>query len=203
MRVPHHYDPKATRRAATEAVSPTPTHAGGSAPGEFVPVRRTPEPGRRAPIPNRRRAGPRASLRRAVTSRDGSHDLTHGRARAERADDDILSRMNGDAVAGLSLLDHHVVANPFVPTREAVALLRLRAAHLSRAPTHRKLRRAFVCDPPGDQTRDRSGRSAMDSSASHSPERNARSGRDRVTTKPADLIASVEKWTGTVAIEER
>jgi hypothetical protein len=44
-------------------------------------------------------------------------------------------------VAGLSPLDQRVVANPFVPTREAVALLRLRAEHVPGAPTRRKSRR--------------------------------------------------------------
>lgn len=51
----------------------------------------------------------------------------------------VIALVNGDAVASLSLLDQRVVANPFVPTREAVALLRLRAKHLS-APTRRKSR---------------------------------------------------------------
>jgi hypothetical protein len=43
----------------------------------------------------------------------------------------LLAFSDGEAVAGLSLRDGRVVANPFVPTRDAVALLRLRAAHLS------------------------------------------------------------------------
>lgn len=55
----------------------------------------------------------------------------------------VIALINGDAVAGLSLLDQRVVANPFVATREAIALLRLRAEHLSGAPTHRKLRRVL------------------------------------------------------------
>jgi hypothetical protein len=37
------------------------------------------------------------------------------------------------AVAALSLSDQRVVANPFVPTGDAVALLRLRAEHVLRA----------------------------------------------------------------------
>jgi hypothetical protein len=53
----------------------------------------------------------------------------------------VIALVNGDAVAGLSLLDQRVVANPFVATREAVALLRLRAEHLAGAPTRRKSRR--------------------------------------------------------------
>jgi hypothetical protein len=53
----------------------------------------------------------------------------------------VIALINGDAVAGLSLVDQRVVANPFVPSGEAVALLRLRAEHLSGPPTHRKLPR--------------------------------------------------------------
>jgi hypothetical protein len=55
----------------------------------------------------------------------------------------VIALINGDAVAAMSLLDQRVVANPFVTTREAVALLRLRAEHLSDAPTHRKLRQVL------------------------------------------------------------
>ena len=51
----------------------------------------------------------------------------------------VIALVNGDAVASLSLLDQRVVANPFVPTSEAVALLRLRAKHLS-PPSRRKAR---------------------------------------------------------------
>jgi hypothetical protein len=47
----------------------------------------------------------------------------------------VIALLNGEAVAGLSLLDQHVVANPFVSTGAAVALLRLRAEQLSGAPT--------------------------------------------------------------------
>lgn len=43
----------------------------------------------------------------------------------------LLAFSDGQAVAGLSLHDQRVVANPFVPTRDAVALLRLRAEHVS------------------------------------------------------------------------
>lgn len=52
----------------------------------------------------------------------------------------VIALLNGEAVAGLSLLDERVVANPFVSTREAVALLRLRAEQLSGAATHRNAR---------------------------------------------------------------
>lgn len=53
----------------------------------------------------------------------------------------LLALIDGDAVAGLSLHDDRVVANPFVPTSEVVALLRLRAEHLSGARTHRRFPR--------------------------------------------------------------
>jgi hypothetical protein len=59
----------------------------------------------------------------------------------------VIALVNGDPVAGMSLRDQHVVANPFVPTREAVALLRLRAEHLSDAPPDRKLRRVLRRKP--------------------------------------------------------
>jgi hypothetical protein len=42
----------------------------------------------------------------------------------------LLALVADEAVAALSLSDGRVVANPFVGTRDAVALLRLRAAHL-------------------------------------------------------------------------
>lgn len=43
----------------------------------------------------------------------------------------MLARVGGEAVAAVSLSDQRVVADPFFPTSEAVALLRLRAAQLS------------------------------------------------------------------------
>ena len=43
----------------------------------------------------------------------------------------LLALIDGEPVAGLSLRDGHVVANPFVHTEGAVALLRLRAEHIS------------------------------------------------------------------------
>jgi hypothetical protein len=53
----------------------------------------------------------------------------------------LLALIDGEAVAGLSLNDQRVVANPFVPTHEVVELLRIRAAHLSGARAHRRLPR--------------------------------------------------------------
>jgi hypothetical protein len=43
----------------------------------------------------------------------------------------LIALIGGQAVAALSLLDQRVVANPFLPTAEAVALLRLRAGQLA------------------------------------------------------------------------
>jgi hypothetical protein len=43
----------------------------------------------------------------------------------------LLALVDGEAVAALSLRDRRVVANPFVRTDAAVALLRLRAQHVS------------------------------------------------------------------------
>jgi hypothetical protein len=51
----------------------------------------------------------------------------------------LLAFVDGEAVAALSLRDGRAIANPFVPTAEAVALLRLRAAHLSGARARRRL----------------------------------------------------------------
>jgi hypothetical protein len=45
--------------------------------------------------------------------------------------DVLLALIDGEPVAALSLRDARLVADPFVPTAEAVALLRLRASHLS------------------------------------------------------------------------
>jgi len=55
----------------------------------------------------------------------------------------VIALIDGDAVAGLSLLDQRVVANPFIPTCDAVALLRLRAKHLSSVPADRRRRRVL------------------------------------------------------------
>jgi hypothetical protein len=53
----------------------------------------------------------------------------------------LLALVDGEAVAALSLRDGRVVANPFVPTSLAVALLRLRAEDLSGPPARGRLRR--------------------------------------------------------------
>ena len=55
----------------------------------------------------------------------------------------LLAFADGQAIAALSLRDRRVVANPFVPTRDAVALLRLRAEHLSDSRARRRFRRRW------------------------------------------------------------
>ncbi len=55
----------------------------------------------------------------------------------------LLALVNGEAVAALSLSEHRVVANPFVRTEDAVALLRLRANHLW-GGRRRRRSRAFL-----------------------------------------------------------
>jgi hypothetical protein len=47
----------------------------------------------------------------------------------------LLALIDGQAQAGLSLHDRRIVANPFLRTQEAVALLRVRAALLTNAGT--------------------------------------------------------------------
>ena len=43
----------------------------------------------------------------------------------------LLAVMDGEPVAALSLLDRRTVANPFLPTRDLVQLLRVRADHIA------------------------------------------------------------------------
>ena len=53
----------------------------------------------------------------------------------------LLAVSDGRPIAALSLRDQRVVADPFVLTGDAVALLRLRSEHLSASRTRRRLRR--------------------------------------------------------------
>jgi hypothetical protein len=53
----------------------------------------------------------------------------------------LLALIDGDAIAALSLHDQRVVANPFLHTRDVVALLRLRAEHMRPRRVRRRLRR--------------------------------------------------------------
>ncbi len=52
----------------------------------------------------------------------------------------LLALVDGEAVAAISLQDRRVVANPFVATEQAVALLRLRADHLLGSRPRRRRR---------------------------------------------------------------
>jgi hypothetical protein len=53
----------------------------------------------------------------------------------------MLALVDGEPVAAMSLADLRVVANPFVRTQHAIALLRLRADHLSDRRERRGARR--------------------------------------------------------------
>lgn len=50
----------------------------------------------------------------------------------------LLAFVDGWPVAALSLEDGRVVANPFAPTAQAVAMLRLRASQLTPSPRERR-----------------------------------------------------------------
>jgi len=52
----------------------------------------------------------------------------------------LVAMLGGEPVAALSLDDGRVVANPFVATAEAAALLRLRAGQVAPARARRRLR---------------------------------------------------------------
>jgi hypothetical protein len=94
-------------------------------------------------IPSRplRGAGPAVELRPA---RAGDAAATRRLAALDDAPElegvVLLAVIAGEAVAALAVDGGRVVANPFVPTEHAVALLRLRAAHLSRASSRRRRR---------------------------------------------------------------
>lgn len=59
----------------------------------------------------------------------------------------LLAILDGEAVAALSLTEGRVVANPFVRTADAVALLELRAAQLSAGATRARRRLRVVPNP--------------------------------------------------------
>ena len=50
----------------------------------------------------------------------------------------LLALVDGEAVAAVSLSDERVVANPFRPTADAVALLGLRISQMRRARARRR-----------------------------------------------------------------
>jgi hypothetical protein len=91
---------------------------------------------------------PALPLSLAVGLRLAGSDDAHLVARLAALDDApllqgrvLLALIDDEAVAALSLEDGRVLANPFVATSEAVALLRLRAEHLSGRRARRRLRR--------------------------------------------------------------
>jgi hypothetical protein len=51
----------------------------------------------------------------------------------------MLALVDGQAVAALSLSDDRIVANPFLPTADAVALLGMRVAQLRRPLGRRRI----------------------------------------------------------------
>jgi len=56
----------------------------------------------------------------------------------------LLAVSDGEPVAAIALLDRRVVANPFVPTRDVVELLRVRAEHIhGPGPSSRRIRPAL------------------------------------------------------------
>lgn len=63
-----------------------------------------------------------AAIVRRLAALDNTRELTG---------DVLLAIVDGEVVAALSLSDRRVVADPFLPTQDAVALLRLRADHLA------------------------------------------------------------------------
>jgi len=52
----------------------------------------------------------------------------------------LLALVDGAAVAAISLRDERVIADPFLPTRDVVAVLRLRAGHLQNVRLSRRRR---------------------------------------------------------------
>jgi len=113
----------------------------------------------------RRAAGrpsvPRRAFRRAISESSVSISLRAAEAGDEQTlrvlaeldeepelrGDTMLALLDGEAVAAISLDDGRVVANPFVATRDAVALLRLRARDvrsLAAKRPHRRWRPRFA-----------------------------------------------------------
>lgn len=77
-------------------------------------------------------AGDEAHVVRRLAALDNAPALSEGGV--------LLALVDGEAVAAISLADGRVVADPFVPTQEAVALLRLRANHLAGLRQRRRRR---------------------------------------------------------------
>ena len=94
-------------------------------------------------IPDRSREGHTATIQLSLGTAD-ELDVVRRLAELDEAPQleqpVLLALSDGRAVAALSLRDQRVVADPFVPTRDAVALLRLRAEQLSGGGPRRRLR---------------------------------------------------------------
>lgn len=88
-----------------------------------------------------RPSGPAVELRPA---RDADADVVRQLAElddaAELEGPVLLAVVGGRAVAAIALDDGRVVADPFVPTAHPVALLRVRAGHLSHVSSRRRPR---------------------------------------------------------------
>jgi hypothetical protein len=88
--------------------------------------------------------GPGASVELRLARHDDARALHRLAQLDDAADLDgeaLLALLDGVAIAALSLDDRRVVANPFVPTRNAVELLRMHADHLfGRRERRRRLR---------------------------------------------------------------
>jgi hypothetical protein len=98
--------------------------------------------GRHGPIWNRStsRSAPAIELRMAQgDDTDVVRRLADLDSAPELVGQVLIAIIDGEAAAGLSLLDQRVVANPFMFTLEAVVLLRLRAAQLRGARKRRGL----------------------------------------------------------------
>ena len=90
-------------------------------------------------------AGPRVAVQAAVTVRQATPDDARELLRLAELDSAqplrapvLIGEREGVAVAALSLRDDAVVANPFVPTLDVIALLRVRARQLRREGGRRR-----------------------------------------------------------------
>jgi hypothetical protein len=87
------------------------------------------------------RSGPAVELRLATAAdADAMRQLAELDDAAELDGPVLLAVVGGRAVAAIALDDGRVVADPFVSTAHAVALLRVRAGHLSHVSARRRLR---------------------------------------------------------------
>jgi hypothetical protein len=87
------------------------------------------------------RAGPAVELRPArAADADVVRQLAELDDAAELEGPVLLAVVGSRAVAAIALDDGRVVADPFVPTAHAVALLRVRARHLSHGSARRRRR---------------------------------------------------------------